>query len=71
MEWLLRWMEAIENIENCSLHTSGHASVSDIRKVIDKLRPKKIAPIHTMVPEGFKDFEGDMVFLDDGVGIEV
>ncbi len=60
-----------QGFEIVSFHTSGHASVSDIRKVIDKLRPKKIAPIHTMVPEGFKDLEGDMIFLDDGVGIEV
>lgn len=54
-----------------SLHTSGHASVPVIRKVIEELRPKKIAPIHTMEPAGFKNFRCEKIFLDDGVGVEV
>ncbi|MGI6726164.1 MAG: MBL fold metallo-hydrolase RNA specificity domain-containing protein [Christensenellales bacterium] len=27
------------------LHTSGHATVSDIHKVIEELKPKQIIPI--------------------------
>jgi ribonuclease J len=48
------------------LHTSGHASVSDIRRVIDELQPKKIIPIHTMEPERFRDLSKNVLRVQDG-----
>ena len=35
------------------IHTSGHASIEDINRIITELDPKKVVPIHTMVPEAF------------------
>jgi len=29
------------------LHTSGHASIKDIKRIIEELEPKLIVPIHT------------------------
>jgi|LSQX01.3.fsa_nt_gb ribonuclease J len=48
------------------LHTSGHATVSDILSVISGLEPKQIIPIHTMAPDLFISLS-DRVFLkEDG-----
>lgn len=38
------------------LHTSGHAAIVDIRRVINGLNPHKIIPIHTMHPDAFLEF---------------
>ena len=48
------------------LHTSGHASVLDIRKVIEGLEPKQVIPIHTMRLEAFTDMTGRAVLREDG-----
>lgn len=53
------------------LHTSGHATVSDIRRMISGLDPKQIIPIHTMTPLLFTDLS-DRVFLkEDGIMFSV
>jgi ribonuclease J len=39
-----------------TLHTTGHAVVEDIRRVIEGLNPKKLIPVHTMHPDSFRDF---------------
>ena len=49
------------------LHTSGHAKVSDIRRLIDGVNPKKVIPIHTMQPEAFLDYSDKVVLHEDGV----
>lgn len=48
------------------LHTSGHATVSDIHKVIEELKPKQIIPIHTMAPDSFVAFSEKVVLKEDG-----
>lgn len=39
------------------LHTSGHAYVETIAKLIDKVKPEIIIPMHTEMADSFKDFE--------------
>lgn len=53
------------------LHTSGHASIVDIRRVITALVPKKIVPIHTMVPDSFLDLSTRAEMQVDGIPFEV
>ncbi|MFY9189396.1 MAG: MBL fold metallo-hydrolase [bacterium] len=48
------------------LHTSGHASIADIIKLITKLDPKKVVPIHTMVPDAFAAIADQVVLIEDG-----
>ena len=36
-----------------SIHTSGHATVSDLIKFAKALNPTNIVPIHTSFPEKF------------------
>ncbi len=47
------------------LHTSGHATVSDIQKVMTELEPKQIIPIHTMVPDAFVEFSEKVALKED------
>ena len=47
------------------LHTSGHASIADIIKLITKLDPKKVVPIHTMVPDAFAAIADQVVLIED------
>jgi len=54
-----------------SLHTSGHATIADIKRVINGLDPKKLIPIHTMHPDAFGDFSTKTERKHDGVAFEV
>ena len=43
-------------------HVSGHASKSDLQKVINKINPKILIPMHTFNPEKFKDiYKGKII----------
>ena len=51
------------------LHTSGHASPEDIKKVYETVKPKSgLIPIHTDSPELFRHLvpEDKVIFLNDG-----
>ena len=47
------------------MHTSGHATISDIRRVMTELNPKQIIPIHTMAPDSFMDISERVVIKAD------
>lgn len=49
------------------LHTSGHASHSDLQMVIEKTSPEKIIPIHTDDPDMLKNLcpDKNIVILND------
>ena len=52
-------------------HTSGHASVVDIKRVINGLDPQKLVPIHTMQPDAFSEFSDKTDLKIDGLAFEV
>ncbi|MCL2147013.1 MAG: hypothetical protein FWH52_04305 [Synergistaceae bacterium] len=58
-------------IRQTSLHTSGHARVSDIQRLIDGLQPKRIVPIHTMQPDAFLSYSDKVTLQTDGVMFEI
>ena len=66
-EYQQRFEEALElkGFELNTLHTSGHAAISDIKRLIDSLNPIKVVPIHSMMPESFLDISGKTVLVDD------
>lgn len=53
------------------LHTSGHATVSDIRRVITGLEPKQIIPIHTMAPNSFLGLSDRVSLKEDGKSFDI
>ncbi|MDR1705018.1 MAG: MBL fold metallo-hydrolase [Clostridiales bacterium] len=51
------------------LHTSGHASAEDIKRLYELVRPKRgLIPIHTDAPQRFAEIvpESKLVLLNDG-----
>jgi len=53
------------------LHTSGHAKISDIQRLIDGLKPMKIIPIHTMMPDAFREYSDKVELKNDGDLFEI
>ena len=70
MEGLLKFF-AQKGIKRVNLHTSGHASVDTLKKVVEKVKPKILIPIHTTSPERYKDIFPNVVELKDGVSMEI
>jgi ribonuclease J len=52
-------------------HTGGHADPATLRKVIRKLDPKRVVPIHTANPAGFREFAENVSTAEDGVPMEI
>lgn len=65
-----KWLDE-RGFNKAFLHTSGHAKVSDIRRLIDGLNPKKIVPIHTMSPNAFLEYSAQVELQKDGVEFEI
>ena len=53
----------IKIVENPKLHVSGHATVEEIKQVVDIINPKHVVPVHTQHPEAFKKIFKDKVLL--------
>jgi ribonuclease J len=66
-------------IETCALkgipfevvHTSGHASPSDLKRLASAIAPKKLVPIHTFEREKFPAMFENVSIHNDGEWIEV
>ena len=54
-----RWHNYINQLKQ--VHTSGHIAKSDLIKLVEDLKPKKIIPIHTLANDKFKEYFGDKV----------
>jgi len=48
------------------LHTSGHATLEDLKKLVDAMTPEMVIPIHSFHPEKFKDYFPNVRLVDDG-----
>lgn len=49
------------------LHTSGHAYIEDLQKMVDEMKPKFLIPVHTEYKEKYKElFSADVIELSDG-----
>jgi ribonuclease J len=51
----LRELLAAHQITLTEVHTSGHASVADLRRLVDALAPTKVVPIHSEAGERFAE----------------
>lgn len=47
-------------------HTSGHAGISDMKKLVNALSPRRIVPIHTFNPERFSEMFPNVELKEDG-----
>lgn len=55
------------------LHTSGHASIEDIRMIIEKTNPSIVIPIHTEQPDALHQYcpESNIFLMKDGEEINI
>lgn len=57
--------------DRIDLHTSGHAYVETIAKLINEVKPKKVIPMHTEFANGFQEkeefanYDGEIILLKD------
>lgn len=47
------------------LHTSGHASIETLKKVVSTIKPKVVIPIHSFNPEKFNEIYSNVTLLKD------
>ena len=53
------------------VHVSGHASLEDLIRLCQAIKPKRIIPIHTEFPEGFLGLFPETTVLPDGDLLEL
>ncbi|WP_462422957.1 MBL fold metallo-hydrolase [Fusobacterium pseudoperiodonticum] len=66
MKEFLKFMEE-KGVKTISLHTSGHADEKAFDKLIKKIEPKIIIPVHTENSEWFKKYENCEVICDKNI----
>lgn len=52
-------------------HTSGHATVEDLKRFAKALKPKTLVPVHTECGEVFKNLFHNVVLLQDKIEISI
>jgi len=53
------------------IHTSGHASPPDLKRLAAAVAPKHLIPIHTFERDRFPELFDNVLLVDDGQWIEV
>ena len=51
---LRSWLDA-HDIPLTITHASGHATVADLQRLVEAMRPEQVVPIHTHEPERFRE----------------
>jgi ribonuclease J len=65
-DWLMR-----HSIPKHSIHTSGHASPADLKKLVSAINPHKVVPIHSFFPERYPELFPNVEAHNDGEWWEV
>ncbi len=60
-----------QGIQFHQVHTSGHASIEDLRRFAHAMAPKTLVPIHSAVPERFDELYPHVDRHEDGEWWEV
>jgi ribonuclease J len=63
---LKRWTDFL-GMQYCQSHASGHASGMDIIKMIKRIKPKIVFPIHTESPSSFDGLAKKTVKIEQGI----
>lgn len=65
-----KWLED-NDIPLQTIHTSGHASVADLRRFASALAPRRLVPIHSFETARFGEFFDNVAQQEDGVWWDV
>jgi ribonuclease J len=66
----LNWLDR-HGIPMSQIHTSGHASISDLRRLAKAINAKTVVPIHSFEPGRFPEFFDKVEIKEDGVWWDV
>jgi ribonuclease J len=69
-EMVKEWLEQ-HAIPKYNIHTSGHASIIDLKKLIAAINPSKVVPIHSFMPERYPEFFPNVEIHNDSEWWEV
>ena len=58
---LLHWLALYGCCNYYQIHTSGHASMDDLARVIEAANPDRLIPVHTHHPETFERLHGNVL----------
>jgi len=47
-------------------HTSGHCTAEDIAELVERVRPKRVVPVHTEHPELFRGLADNVLEVEAG-----
>ena len=67
---LKEWLER-NSIPKISIHTSGHASPGDLKKIVAAINHRKVVPIHTFFHERYGELFQNVEVYNDGEWWEV
>jgi ribonuclease J len=67
---LKSWLER-HNIKKINIHTSGHASPRDLQKIVTAIKPRKVVPIHSFMPNRYHELFPNVEIHNDGEWWEV
>lgn len=67
---VLKWLEQ-HGIPRRTIHTSGHASVADLKRFATALAPRTLVPIHSFETGRFREFFDKVLQKEDGEWWEV
>lgn len=71
MQKMMRFIKK-KKMKFYQVHTSGHAEINTLKKVVNKLKPWRIIPIHTFHPDKYSGlFSQQIEQLSDGEVFEV
>ena len=65
-DWLVR-----HSIQKHSIHTSGHASPADLKRMVSAIDPHKVVPIHSFFPDKYPELFPNVEAHNDGEWWEV
>ena len=61
-----------KDVKLTPLHTSGHAYIEDLQKLVEKMQPKCLIPIHTECEDKYQElFKANIVTLNDGEELDL
>ena len=68
-ERLARWLD-LAGMDSVHIHASGHAPQEDLFRIVERLAPRHVYPIHTEHAERYVERFGDTVILvENGQGV--
>ena len=55
-----------KGVKFCFMHTSGHATISDLKSLVEAMKPAFVIPIHSFYPEKYEQYFDNVKQLGDG-----